>query len=53
MLQKTGHYSCSYHVKSITIGSFLKRIVVERANDYLCLKKGKDDGQITAKAIDF
>ena len=50
MLQKTGHYSCSYDVKSFTIGSFLKRIVVERAQ-WLSVKKGKDAGQITA--IDF
>ena len=34
MLRKPGHYS--HDVKGFAIGSFLERIVVERANDNLC-----------------
>ena len=34
-------------------GSFLKRIVVERANDDLCQKNVKNAGPISAKPIDF
>ena len=37
----------SNDVKGFAIGSFLERIVVERANDDLCLKKVKNAGLIS------
>ena len=51
MLQKLG---TSRDVKSFVIGSCLeRRIVVERANDYLCLKNIKNGRQSAQKPIDF
>ena len=41
----------SHDIKSFAIGSFLDGIVVERANDYLFLKKCKNSGQIIPKPI--
>ena len=43
----------SHDVKGFAIGSFLERIVVERANDDLCQKNVKKAGLISAKPIDF
>ena len=43
----------SHDVKGFAIGSFLERIVVERANDDLCQKNIKNPGLISAKLIDF
>ena len=43
----------SRDVKSFVIGSCLERIVVERANDYLCLKNVKNGRQSAQKPIDF
>ena len=44
MLWKLG---ASHDVKGFAIGSFLERIVVERANDDLCLKNVKNAGVIS------
>ena len=44
MLWKLG---ASHDVKGFAIGSFLERIVVERANDDLCLKNVKNAGLIS------
>ena len=43
----------SCDVKSFVIGSCLERFVVERANDYLCLKNIKNGRQWAQKPIDF
>ena len=43
----------SHYVKGFAIGSFLERVVVERANDDLCQKNIKNAGLISAKPIDF
>ena len=43
----------SHDVKGFGIGLFLERVVVERANDDLCLKNVKNAGLISAKLIDF
>ena len=43
----------SHNIKRFAIGSFLNGIVVERANDYLLLKKCKSSGQIIPKPINF
>ena len=43
----------SHDVKGFAIGSFLERIVVERANDNLCQKNVKNTGLISAKPINF
>ena len=51
MLRKTGHLS--HDVKGFATGSFLERIVVERANDDLCYKNVKNAGLVSAKLIDF
>ena len=42
-----------YVAKNWAIGSFLERIVAERANDDLCSKNVKNAGLISAKLIDF
>ena len=43
-----------HDVKGFAIGSFLERIVAERANDDLCQKNVKlNAGLISAKPIDF
>ena len=52
MLRKTGHLAMMLKAL-IAIGSFLERIVVERANDGLCLRNIKNAGLISAKPIDF
>ena len=43
----------SHDVKGFAIGSFLERIVVERANDVVCEKNIKNAGLISAKPINF
>ena len=43
----------SHDVKGFAIGSFLERIVVERANDDLCQKNIKNSGLISAKSAVF
>ena len=43
----------SHDVEGFATGSFLERIVVERANDNLCQKNIKNTGLIRAKPIDF
>ena len=43
----------SYDVKSFATGSFLERVVAERANDDLCYNNVKNAGLISAKPIDF
>ena len=43
----------SHDVEGFAIGSFLERIVVERANDDLCQKNVKKAGLISAKPIDL
>ena len=53
------HYICckklgtSQDVEGFAIGSFLERIVIERANDDLCKKNVKNAGLFSAKPIDF
>ena len=42
-----------HEVKGFAIGSFLERMVVERANDDLFQKNIKNPGLISAKPIDF
>ena len=43
----------SHDVKDFAIGSFLERVVVERANDVVCEKNIKNAGLISAKPINF
>ena len=43
----------SHDVKGFAIGSFLERIVVERANDDFCKKNIKNAGLISAKPINL
>ena len=54
MLQKPGHYSCSYcmMLNALPLAHFLS-VLLLKEQMIISVKKGKDAGQITAKAIDF